>query len=113
MPVIVEKQQARAIDIAERIDVRGIEPWLLRDLPVTVAVGAAAGCAMIFRSGAVVLFGVEPLAQESFLRDLAPRLLGAYSTQETAFCGVLESVAEMVILDFPIILGVAGGRRRR
>ncbi len=74
--------EARAQNVAERIDVRGVEPRLSTHLPVTVAVGSA-GCAMLFRSGAVVFFGVDALAQERFLHDLAPRLQGRYDTPET------------------------------
>ena len=74
--------EARALNIAERIDVRGVEPRLSTHLPVTVAVGTA-GCAVLFRSGAVVFFGVDPLAQERFVHDLEPRLQSRYQTPET------------------------------
>ncbi|HEU0031072.1 MAG TPA: RMD1 family protein [Kofleriaceae bacterium] len=72
---------ARAINVAERIEVRGIEPRLSTHLPVTVAVGRA-GCAMLFRSGAVVFFGVDALGQERFLHDLAPRIHGRFDNPE-------------------------------
>lgn len=75
------KFEARAVNVAERIDVRVIEPRLSSHLPVTVAVGDA-GCAMLFRSGAVVFFGVDTIAQERFLKDLAPRLHSPYATPE-------------------------------
>jgi len=71
----------RALTVADRIDVRGIDPRLSTHLPVTVAVGPV-GCAMLFRSGAVVFFGVDTLAQERFLHDLSPRLFGRYETPE-------------------------------
>jgi uncharacterized Rmd1/YagE family protein len=74
--------EARALNVAERIDVRGIDPRLSMHLPVTVAVGTA-GCAMLFRSGAIVFFGVDALAQERFVHDLAPRLQNRYETPET------------------------------
>lgn len=73
--------EARAVNVAERIDVRGIDPRLSTHLPVTVAVGT--GCAMLFRSGAVVFFGVDTLAQERFLHDLNPRMHGRYQTPES------------------------------
>ncbi len=73
--------EARAINVADRIDVRGIEPRLSLHLPVAVAVGPA-GCAMLFRSGAIVFFGVDPVAQERFIHDLAPRLSGRIETPE-------------------------------
>jgi uncharacterized Rmd1/YagE family protein len=73
--------EARAVNVAERLDVRGVDPRLSSHLPITVAVGA--GCAMLFRSGAVVFFGVDTLAQERFLDDLTPRMQGRYETPET------------------------------
>jgi uncharacterized Rmd1/YagE family protein len=74
--------EARAIDVADRIDVRGIEPRLSAHLPVTVAVGNV-GCAMLFRSGAIVFFGVDPMTQERFVHDLAPRIHGKFDAVET------------------------------
>jgi len=73
--------EARAVNVADRLDVRGVDPRLSNHLPVTVAVGT--GCAMLFRSGAVVFFGVDTLAQERFLHDLTPRILGRYEAPET------------------------------
>lgn len=73
--------EARAVNVADRIDVRGIEPRLSNHLPVTVAVGA--GCAMLFRSGAVVFFAVDTVAQERFLHDLTPRIHGRYQVPES------------------------------
>jgi uncharacterized Rmd1/YagE family protein len=73
--------EARAINVADRIEVRGIEPRLSNHLPVTVAVGT--GCAMLFRVGAVVFFGVDTLAQERFLHDLAPRIHGRFEVAES------------------------------
>lgn len=73
--------EARAVNVADRIDVRGIDPRLSSHLPVTVAVSS--GCAMLFRSGAVVFFGVDTVAQERFLHDLAPRIRGRYAVPES------------------------------
>jgi required for meiotic nuclear division protein 1 len=73
--------EARALNVAERIDVKGLDPRLSTHLPVTVAVGPSA-CAMLFRSGAVVFFGVDTLAQERFLHDLAPRMQVKYEAAE-------------------------------
>ncbi len=73
--------EARAVNVAERIDVRGIDPRLSNHLPVTVAVGS--GCAMMFRAGAVVFFAVDTVAQERFLHDLTPRIHGRYQVPES------------------------------
>ncbi|HEY4055487.1 MAG TPA: RMD1 family protein [Kofleriaceae bacterium] len=77
-----QRFEARAVNLADRIDVKGLDPRLSVHLPVTVGVGTH-GCAMLFRSGAVVFFGVDTIAQERFIHDLAPRLSGKYDTQET------------------------------
>ncbi|HEY4178638.1 MAG TPA: RMD1 family protein [Kofleriaceae bacterium] len=89
-----QRFEARAVNVADRIDVKGLDPRLSVHLPVAVAVGAT-GCAMLFRSGAVVFFGVDTLAQEGFIRDLAPRLSGRYPTTEveTAIIRLGESDA--------------------
>jgi uncharacterized Rmd1/YagE family protein len=76
-----QRFEARAVNLADRIDVKGLEPRLSRHLPVAVGVGAS-GCAMLFRSGAVVFFGVDTLAQERFIHDLTPRMSGRYQTPE-------------------------------
>jgi uncharacterized Rmd1/YagE family protein len=73
--------EARAVNVAERVEVRGMDPRLSNHLPVTVAVGA--GCAMLFRSGAVVFFAVDTVAQERFLHDLTPRIHGRYQVPES------------------------------
>ncbi len=73
--------EARALNVADRIDVRGLEPRLSPHLPVTVSVGPQ-GCAMLFRSGAIVFFGVDAVAQERFVHDLGPRLSARYEVPE-------------------------------
>ncbi len=72
--------EARAVNLADRIEVKGLDPRLSNHLPVTVAVGT--GCAMLFRSGAVVFFSVDTIAQERFIHDLEPRMTARYKTPE-------------------------------
>ena len=72
--------EARAVNLDDRIEVKGLDPRLSNHLPVTVAVGT--GCAMLFRSGAVVFFSVDTIAQERFIHDLEPRMTGRYQTPE-------------------------------
>ena len=74
--------EARAVHVGEHIDVRGLEPRLTQQLPVVIEV-AGAGCAVLQRAGAVVLFGVDPIQQERFLADLAPRIAEPYERLET------------------------------
>src|SRR5215468_4909538 len=93
--------EARAVNVAERIDVRGIDPRLSNHLPVTVAVGT--GCAMLFRSGAVVFFGVDTVAQERFLHDLTPRLHGRYAVPESERATIRIGDADSVEPDAVIL----------
>jgi uncharacterized Rmd1/YagE family protein len=93
--------EARAVNIADRIDVRGIDPRLSNRLPVTVAVDT--GCAMLFRAGAVVFFGVDTLAQERFLHDLAPRIHGRYAVPESERATIRIGDADSVEPDALIV----------
>lgn len=65
--------EVRAVLVGERIDIRGVEPRLSPQLPVVIEV-APAGCAVLLRAGAVVLFGVDPIQQERFIQDLGSRV---------------------------------------
>ncbi|HEX3474963.1 MAG TPA: RMD1 family protein [Kofleriaceae bacterium] len=93
--------EARALNVAERVDVRGIDPRLSNHLPVTVAVGA--GCAMLFRSGAVVFFAVDTVAQERFLHDLTPRIHGRYPVPESERATIRIGDADAVEPDALVI----------
>jgi len=73
--------EVRAVHVGERIDVKGIDPRLTPHLPVTIEVGST-GIAVLIRSGAVVLFNVDPIAQERFVADLGARVQGRYPRQE-------------------------------
>ncbi len=97
-----EQFEVRAVNVAERIEIRGIEPRLSTHLPVTVGVGDR-GCAMLFRSGAVVFFGVDTLAQERFLHDLVPRMIGRYDTPETERATIRIGEADAVEPDALIL----------
>ena len=74
--------EARAIHVGERIDVRGVEPRMSPQLPVMIEV-APAGYAVLLRAGAVVLFGIDPIAQERFITDLAPRISDRHAAGES------------------------------
>jgi uncharacterized Rmd1/YagE family protein len=73
--------EMRAVHVGERIDVRGVEPRLSQQLPVVIEV-APSGVAVLLRAGAVVLCGIDPIQQERFLADLAPRITDPYKTHE-------------------------------
>jgi required for meiotic nuclear division protein 1 len=75
--------RARALLIADRIDLRALEKLdVLATTPLTVAVRGG-GIAVAFRCGAAVLFGVAAQDELAFLDTLRPRLTNAYVTAET------------------------------
>jgi uncharacterized Rmd1/YagE family protein len=74
--------EMRAVHVGERLDIRGVEPRLSPVLPVVIEV-APSGIAVLLRAGAVVLCGVDPIQQERFLADLAPRITDPYKKYET------------------------------
>ena len=64
---------ARALLIGQRIDLRALGSTRLGGGPLAVSVRGG-GAAILFRYGAVVLFDVQPLEQDEFLRQLEPRV---------------------------------------
>jgi len=74
--------EVRAIHVGENIDVRSVEPRLSPQLPVIIEV-APAGCAVLLRGGAAILFGIDPIQQERFIADLGPRIYQRYETLES------------------------------
>ena len=68
--------------MGERIDLRslGTAERLATD-PVAIAAGAA-GIAVLFRYGAVVLFNVAPLEEADLLRQLNPLVQQPYAVPE-------------------------------
>ncbi len=75
--------RARAWFLGERIDVRALrEVARLHELPLAVRVEGD-GLAVLFRYGAAVLFGVDPLRQAAFLERLRPFVSGPFAEPET------------------------------
>ena len=65
---------ARALLVGQRIDLRALgSTQRLGGGPLAVSIRGG-GAAIIFRYGAVVLFDVQPLEQDEFLRQLEPRI---------------------------------------
>jgi uncharacterized Rmd1/YagE family protein len=74
--------QAKALLIGQRIDVRALDSKpRLGGGPLAVSVRGG-GVAVLFRYGAVVLFDVQPLEQDEFLRQLQPRVQGPATDAE-------------------------------
>jgi uncharacterized Rmd1/YagE family protein len=68
--------RARAVLVGERIDLRALETTeRLATAPLTMRLGAG-GCAVLFRYGVVVFFGVEAMEEATFLEQLK-RLVSA------------------------------------
>jgi uncharacterized Rmd1/YagE family protein len=70
----VREFAARALLVGQRIDLRALgSTQRLGGGPLLLTVRGG-GVAILFRYGAVVLFDVQPLEQDEFLRQLAPRI---------------------------------------
>jgi uncharacterized Rmd1/YagE family protein len=72
----VREFTARAMLVGQRIDLRALgSTQRLGGAPLAVSVRGG-GAAILFRYGAVVLFDVQPMEQDEFLRQLQPRIQG-------------------------------------
>lgn len=79
----VEQLQARALLVGERLDLRAFEKTQrLAVSPLTIRAGEA-GYAVLFRYGAVVLFGVSPLEEIGFFEQLGPLVQNPFEEPET------------------------------
>jgi uncharacterized Rmd1/YagE family protein len=73
---------ARALFVGQRIDVRALEKTQhLASHPLAVRAGSA-GCAVLFRFGGVVLFGLEPVEEAAFLDGLKPFIAQPFEDPE-------------------------------
>src|SRR3954470_24479534 len=73
---------ARAILVGQRIDLRALgSTQRLGGGPLAMTLRGG-GAAVIFRYGAVVLFDVQPLEQDEFLRQLEPRIQTSAAERE-------------------------------
>ncbi|MDB5435583.1 MAG: hypothetical protein JWR47_1840 [Phenylobacterium sp.] len=72
----------RAVLLGERVDTAGLERRdALSTMPLAFRVGEQ-GVAVVFRYGAVVLIGLDPLAEDEVLRGIAPRVIGPFPVRE-------------------------------
>lgn len=77
-----ESMPARALLLGERIDTRALErDGSLGTAPLTLDLPGG-GAAVLFRYGAVVLFGARDAAATDFVRALLPSVAGAFATPE-------------------------------
>ncbi|HUS32371.1 MAG TPA: RMD1 family protein [Kofleriaceae bacterium] len=101
--------EVRALNLAGRIDIRGVDPRMSPHLPVIIEV-APSGYAVLLRSGVVVLFGIDPIQQERFVADLGSRIQDRYEKPEVERATVRVGDADGVEPDAIIVKEVTVGR---
>jgi required for meiotic nuclear division protein 1 len=96
---------ARALLIGQRIDLRALgSQQRLGGGPLVVSVRGG-GAAIIFRYGAVVLFDVQPLEEDEFLRQLKPRVQNPNAEPEVEQVAVrIDAEAKEVLEGLFVIL---------
>jgi uncharacterized Rmd1/YagE family protein len=78
-----ETVNGRAIFLGERLDLKALEKTdYLATLPLVVGAGEQ-GCAVLFRYGAIVLYGLSPVEEASFLTYLNPLVIEPFTSPET------------------------------
>lgn len=74
---------ARALLAGHHLNLRALESFTrLASAPLVVEAGAG-GCAVLFRYGAVVLFGLDPVEAGAFVASLSPLVSEAYPAIES------------------------------
>lgn len=74
--------QGRALFLGERLNLSALENAdCLATTPLVVT--AAGGCAVLFRYGAIVIFGLEPVEEAAFLMQLEPLVVQPFAVRET------------------------------
>jgi uncharacterized Rmd1/YagE family protein len=75
--------RGRALFLGERLDLKALEKTeYLAKMPLVVSAGEQ-GCAVLFRYGAVVLYGLSPVEEASFLTYLKPSVVEPFTSPET------------------------------
>ncbi|MEJ2685628.1 MAG: RMD1 family protein [Gammaproteobacteria bacterium] len=90
--------RARAVFLGERIDVRALEDiHRLASAPLAVQAGEH-GCAVVFRYGAVVTFGLQPMEELTFMQSLQTLVTDSFEAPESeeAELGIDPDSAERV-----------------
>jgi uncharacterized Rmd1/YagE family protein len=103
---------ARAVLVGQRIDLRALgSTQRLGGGPLAVSVRGG-GAAILFRYGAVVLFDVQPLEQDEFLRQLEPRVQAPAAEPEVEQITVrIDPDAKEVLEGNTVILKDTGSER--
>lgn len=74
---------ARALQLGERIDVKGLEREDAFSKSPLAFKTAAGGTAVLFKSGTAVFIGMNPVEEDDLVRSLGPRVTGLLSEHET------------------------------
>lgn len=103
---------AHAVLVGKRLDLRALGSTpRLGGGPLAVSVRGG-GAAVLFRYGAVVLFDVQPLEQDEFLRQLQPRVLAPAAEREVEQITVrVDPEAKEVLEGTTVILKDTGSDR--
>jgi uncharacterized Rmd1/YagE family protein len=95
----------RALLLGERIDTAGLERSdVISTSPL--ALRAAAGYAVLFRYGVVVLVGLSPIEEDEVLRGIKPRVIGPYEKieDEVATIEISSDRDDQVVTGGPIAI---------
>jgi uncharacterized Rmd1/YagE family protein len=94
---------ATALLVGQRIDLRALGSQRLGGGPLVLPVRGG-GIGVLFRYGAVVLFDVQPLEQDEFLRQLRPRIDHPSSEPETEQVAIRVDPDAKEVLDGNTVL---------
>jgi uncharacterized Rmd1/YagE family protein len=103
LPAAITRLTARALLLGERIDTVGLERSdVIATTPLAFKVGP--GCAVLFRYGVAVLFGLSPVEEDDFVRGLSARIVGRFARteDETAQIEIAPGSEEQVAPGGPI-----------
>ena len=80
------RQSVRAIHLGDRINTSGYSGEILSAVPLAIRTGAN-GAAVVFRYGVVVLIGLTPDEESTFLEAISSRVLSrlGVAEEESAF----------------------------
>src|SRR5436853_4471417 len=104
-PAKASQITARALMLGERLDTAMLERSdVISTAPL--AFRADGGCAVLFRYGIAVLFGLSPIQEDELLRGLRPRLVGAFAQHEgeSAVIEINREQEDQIVPGGPIVV---------
>ena len=73
---------ARALQLGESLDLKGLEREAAFSTQPLAFRTASGGTVMLFKTGAVVFFGMTPVEEEELVRGLGARIVGPLALRE-------------------------------